>query len=114
LDDPNCAFFIALDAEGQPIGQVRFDIDAAEAVISVSLTDRFHGRGYGPEVIRLAVRELLGARPVARVDAYIRTENLRSSRAFLEAGFTEQGTTAVRGHPARLMVWHKERAWDPK
>jgi UDP-2,4-diacetamido-2,4,6-trideoxy-beta-L-altropyranose hydrolase len=114
LNDPRCAFFVALDVEGRPVGQVRFDVDGADAVISVSLTDRFHGRGYGPEVIRLGVRELFGSRPVERVNAYIRAENMRSCRAFLKASFTDQGTTAVRGHPARRMVLHRERAWDPQ
>jgi UDP-2,4-diacetamido-2,4,6-trideoxy-beta-L-altropyranose hydrolase len=112
LDDPRCLFFIALDAEGQPAGQVRLDIDGGTAVISVGLASRFHGLGYGPEVIRQAVRELFASRPVERVIAMIRLENTASYRAFLKAGFVEEGTTAVRGHAARRLVLPNERPWD--
>jgi UDP-2,4-diacetamido-2,4,6-trideoxy-beta-L-altropyranose hydrolase len=104
LDDPNCAYFIALDGEGQPVGQVRFDVDGAEAVISVGLAGRRLGLGYGPELIRLGVRELFRTRPVERVNALIRTENLRSLRAFIKAGFTDLGNTTVRGQPAHRLV----------
>ena len=45
LNDPGCVFFIALDVEGAPIGQMRFDVDGEEAVISVSLAEQFHGLG---------------------------------------------------------------------
>ena len=55
--------------EEQPVGQVRLDVDGAEAVISVSLASSFRGLGYGPEVIRLGVRELFKSRPVERVNA---------------------------------------------
>jgi UDP-2,4-diacetamido-2,4,6-trideoxy-beta-L-altropyranose hydrolase len=107
LNEPHCAFFVALDAEQQPIGQIRFDVAGAEAVISVGLAGRFHGLGYGPLVIRSGVRELFRTRPVERVIAFIRTENTRSLRAFIKAGFTEQRSTDVRGQPAHRLVLHR-------
>jgi RimJ/RimL family protein N-acetyltransferase len=108
LDDTGCLFFIALDAAGEPVGQVRLDIDGDVAVISIGLASGFHGLGYGPEVIRRAVRELLASRPVARIDAFIRAENTASYRAFLKAGFADEEATAVRGHSARRLAFHKE------
>jgi RimJ/RimL family protein N-acetyltransferase len=114
FNDPHCVFFIALDTEEQPVGQVRLDVDGIEAAISVSLAGQFHGLGYGPEVIRLGVQELYNSRPVEQVNAFIRIENTRSRLAFLKAGFTEHGTTAVQGQPAHHLVIHKERVWRPK
>jgi spore coat polysaccharide biosynthesis predicted glycosyltransferase SpsG/RimJ/RimL family protein N-acetyltransferase len=110
LDDPGCAFFVALDAVGQPVGQVRLDVSGAEAMISIGLSGRFQGLGYGPEVIRQAVKELFASRPVERVIAFIRAENAASYQAFVKAGFIEEGTAAVRGHSARRLVFCKERA----
>jgi RimJ/RimL family protein N-acetyltransferase len=104
LDDPHCLFFIALDAEGQPIGQVRLDVDGTEAVISVGLAGRYQGLGSGPKVIRQAVRALFASRPAERVVAFIRAENTASYRAFVKAGFVEEGTAAVRGHAACRLV----------
>jgi RimJ/RimL family protein N-acetyltransferase len=108
LDDTGCLFFIALDAAGEPVGQVRLDIDGDVAVISIGLASGCHGLGYGPEVIRRAVRELLASRPVERIDAFIRAENTASYRAFLKAGFADEEATAVRGHSARRLAFHKE------
>jgi spore coat polysaccharide biosynthesis predicted glycosyltransferase SpsG/RimJ/RimL family protein N-acetyltransferase len=114
LNDPCCYFFVALDSEEQPVGQVRLDVNGAEAVISLSLAGCIQGLGYGPQVIRLGVQELFKSRPVERVNAFIRTENTRSRLAFLKAGFTEQGITAVRGYPAHHLVFPKEQVWDPR
>ena len=114
LNDPCCDFFIAFDAQKQPVGQVRLDIDGAEAAISVSLATRFHGLGYGPEVIRLAVLHLFNSRTVERVNAFIRTENNRSYSAHFKAGFSEQGITSVRGQSARHLVLSRGRPEDPR
>jgi UDP-2,4-diacetamido-2,4,6-trideoxy-beta-L-altropyranose hydrolase len=108
LDDPRCVFFIALSADETPIGKVFFDLDGREAVISVSLTDRCRGHGYGPQVIREAVTELFAGRPVEVVHAYIRLDNEASRRAFAKAGFAPPEPATVRGQAAHRMSLRRE------
>ena len=46
INSPKCKFYIAMDGD-IPIGQVRYDIEGNEAVISISIDQRFRGKGYG-------------------------------------------------------------------
>ena len=77
------------------------------AAISVSVASRFHGRGYGPKVIGLGVREVFKSHPVEQIDALIRTDNKRSHSAFVRAGFIEKQTRVVRGEQAHHLVLYR-------
>jgi UDP-2,4-diacetamido-2,4,6-trideoxy-beta-L-altropyranose hydrolase len=101
MRDPHCRQFLLLDAQGEPVGQVRFEgLDAKEALINVSVTQEKRGAGLGADAIRLAVAELFKSTPVDRVHAYIKLDNLKSIRAFERAGFQKIGVEKVKGHQA--------------
>ena len=70
-----------------PVGQVRFDQEGSDAVISVSVERKFRGRGTGAAVISLACRQLFKETGVRLVHAYIKPENATSAGAFVKAGF---------------------------
>jgi RimJ/RimL family protein N-acetyltransferase len=109
LADPGCVFYIATDEHGEPLGQVRFDVSAgaSEAVISVSLAPGQRGRGIGSEMIRGATVQFLGASNVQTVLALIKEGNLPSHRAFLRAGYAEDGSASESGCPASRLVFRK-------
>ncbi|HVS35436.1 MAG TPA: GNAT family N-acetyltransferase, partial [Gemmataceae bacterium] len=109
LSDPGCLFLVAVDGRKTPVGQVRLEIDGEEAVISVSLAERFHGLGYGPVVIRQAAQLAFKDHPIQRINAYIRPENAASRRAFEKIGFAPQETAIVRGNPAHRLVLRREQ-----
>jgi UDP-2,4-diacetamido-2,4,6-trideoxy-beta-L-altropyranose hydrolase len=81
------------DAEGLPLGQIRFEREAESdirAVISFSLDRLARGRGLAPLLLELGLAEL--ARCWGnRCEAYgeVCADNPASSRAFLRAGFQE-------------------------
>lgn len=101
LRDEACIMFVVEDAEGVPVGQVRFDIDERqEAEVDVSVIRERRGQGYGSAAITAAVEELLRRKPVRRINAYIKSTNVASVRAFENAGFARAGTVVVRGQPA--------------
>lgn len=104
LKDPNCFFYLALNNMDESLGQVRFDIDGAESVISVSLDAKYRGRGYGSQLIMLATQKLFQTSDVQLVHAYIKEENLASIRAFLKAGFLEDKMDFVHGQQARHLI----------
>jgi UDP-2,4-diacetamido-2,4,6-trideoxy-beta-L-altropyranose hydrolase len=101
LADSNCLFFIALDADGFPIGQIRFELQATAAVVSVSLVSGQRGKGYGVYIIQAASRQVFESTSVKLIHAYIKPDNLSSIGAFTKAGFADFGQVYVNGNVAR-------------
>lgn len=109
LQDPRCYFFLILDAESRPVGQIRLEEEQpGEATVSLSLAPAARGRGLGPQVLRLAAGELFRTTPVRCVHAYIKPDNQRSIRAFQKAGFRRVGQTRVKGQPAEHYIFSRE------
>lgn len=98
-----CFMVVGDDATRGPVGQVRFDITARQAVLSVSVDAEFRGQGIGAMLIALATRELLADRQVSEILAFTRPENLASQHALRHAGFIAAGNTEIRGQVAS--VW---------
>ncbi len=108
LNDPRCIFYIAMNSDGVPIGQVRYDMEGNKAVISISIDRKFQGKGYGSKLIWLASRKLLDVSDIDTIYAYVKQGNEVSVGAFVKAGFGEIGTTMMRGHQAIHLVLRKD------
>jgi UDP-2,4-diacetamido-2,4,6-trideoxy-beta-L-altropyranose hydrolase len=104
LNDLNCFFYIAMNERRVPIGQVRFDNNGKETLISVSLDKKFRGRGYGSRIIELASQEFFMVSNDKVVHAYIKQGNNTSNKAFLLAGFKRVGKTNICGQSAIHLV----------
>lgn len=101
LVDPCCLFFIVLSPDDLPIGQIRFQLDGKEAVISVSMDASQRGKGYGSQAVRAVSESVFATTAVEIIHAYIKPENLFSIRAFTKAGFQEVGFAEIQGNLAR-------------
>jgi RimJ/RimL family protein N-acetyltransferase len=108
LRDPACTLLIAFDQRDTPVGQVRFDQEGSDAVISVSLERKFRGRGTGAAVISLACRQLFKETGIRLVNAYLRPENAASARAFVKSGFVQTEPTVIHGQNAAHFVLRSE------
>ena len=104
LRDPACAFFIASDDRQTPVGQVRFDQEGCDAVISVSIDRKVRGRGTGTAVISLACRQLFKETGARLVHAYVKPDNAASTGAFADAGFAEVEPAVLHGQSAAHFV----------
>jgi UDP-2,4-diacetamido-2,4,6-trideoxy-beta-L-altropyranose hydrolase len=101
LHDSNCHFFIGLDAQDVPVGQVRIDVvEGQQAQISLSLAPAQRGHGYGKLLIQLAVRQVLHKTSLQVIHAWIKPDNVPSVRTFEKAGFRFLGTETFNGHSA--------------
>jgi UDP-2,4-diacetamido-2,4,6-trideoxy-beta-L-altropyranose hydrolase len=109
LRDPACVMFIALLDGGRSLGLARFDIQRHSATVSVSIAAEFRGRGWGGRLIRQACEALFAARPVARVNAYIKKDNVASQHAFARAGFRREPDVLYQGGPAVMMSLSREK-----
>ena len=75
----------------EPAGLIRFDREPADAaVLSVYLVERFCGRGLGVAAIREGARLAFAAWPIAKIIAFVRTDNEGARRAFVRAGFAPE------------------------
>lgn len=95
LCNQNCVFYIALNQDNVPIGQVRYEITHKEATISLGLAESFRGQGYGSKLILLGCKKLGQKSVVERINAYVKPNNLASIRAFLKSGFQEVGQKTI-------------------
>jgi RimJ/RimL family protein N-acetyltransferase len=106
--NPACRTWIGEEADGEPMGQVRFDLLPDQVVISMSLAAEARGRRLGSLLIWTACRRLFAERPGATVVALIKPENAGSVRAFTKAGFTPAGERMVRGDRALAFTLRQE------
>lgn len=101
LGNSDCRLQMARDSKGKGLGQVRFDLGANEATISVSLAPGTRGRGLGTLLIWMACDQLFSESAIEQVVALIKPDNLASVRAFEKVGFVSTGETEVKQQPAR-------------
>lgn len=105
MGDPRCHIWIADDAEGGPVGQVRFERQDDDAVsIAISIAADSRGKGYAAQLLRLGLRRAARVFPGCVAHASIKVENAASVRAFESAGFSLAGRGAIQGSDA-LRLW---------
>lgn len=102
LIQEDCLFWVICCADME-IGQVRFEVDQNQAVISISLSREKREKGLGSRVIAAACHKLFAERAVYEVIAYIRQDNGRSIRSFLKAGFAHVRDEQCHGVDALVM-----------
>ncbi|MEH1960629.1 MAG: UDP-2,4-diacetamido-2,4,6-trideoxy-beta-L-altropyranose hydrolase [Nostoc sp.] len=107
LINPNCIFYIAINKNDVPIGQIRYDIENHEATVSMSIDPKFRNQNYGSSLIKLACKQLFSDSDITRINAYIKSSNQASVRAFSKAGFQSIGITTLQEHQAILLIIDK-------
>jgi UDP-2,4-diacetamido-2,4,6-trideoxy-beta-L-altropyranose hydrolase len=104
LNNPAYVLHIATNGAEIPLGQIRYDLDGDQAVISMSLDREVRGKGYGSPLIWLSSQELFDTTAITTVHAYVKQANEISVRAFEKAGYQNVGMTTVEGHEAVQLV----------
>lgn len=99
LNDPNSHLYV-LEAEGLPVGQIRFDKVGNEANIDYSLDVLVRGRGWGVRLVSLGLAQLQNAEPI-RVLAKVKTDNGSSRSVFSRLGF------AVAESKNNCLIFHR-------
>jgi UDP-2,4-diacetamido-2,4,6-trideoxy-beta-L-altropyranose hydrolase len=104
LSDPNCSFYVVINTNEEPIGQVRFALHADEAIISFSVSRKHQGKGYGTQLIRIASDEIFKNRRATKISAYVKKSNEISIQAFLKSGYINSGSTHIHGQEAINLI----------
>jgi hypothetical protein len=90
LSDENC-FLYVLEAQGLPIGQLRFDIFGDNATIYYSLESLVRGRGWEKNLLKLGIEAINTSRPyqLKNLDGLY---NIESLSLFIRLGLDENDT----------------------
>lgn len=89
LSDDTCYLYLFMNDADEPVGQVRIQRDnELEALIGVSADVNHRGKGYAHQMIAMASSHFLEKNPRCTINAYIKTENAASARAFEKAGYS--------------------------
>jgi RimJ/RimL family protein N-acetyltransferase len=93
----NHRFYIANNGSKKPIGQIRFEIDNKEAIISLSVSSESRRRGYGKKILFKAAEKLFNETNIEQISAFVKSENISSLRVFKKAGFRLVETDVFSG-----------------
>ncbi|MEG8947853.1 bifunctional UDP-2,4-diacetamido-2,4,6-trideoxy-beta-L-altropyranose hydrolase/GNAT family N-acetyltransferase [Rosettibacter firmus] len=91
INDKNYLFLLAFDKDDKFIGQIRFQIEEESAIVSISITKEFRGKGLSKKIIKAACSKLFNERNIKLIVAYILPDNHASINGFKSAGFTQIG-----------------------
>ena len=112
LSDPNRLILIASDAQGCPLGQIRFDRksmseESSQAFIDLSLDRCARGRGLGKELLILALKCIsTNWGPNIEAIAEVFETNISSQSTFSKAGFTlDKSRHSNSSSPENLTRW---------
>lgn len=98
-----------VELDGEVVGVIQAweepDPQYRHAGIDVALHPEFHGRGLGPEAVRLVARHLFEARGHHRITIDPNARNLAAIRAYVKVGFRPVGVTRQVEWDATLGHW---------
>jgi RimJ/RimL family protein N-acetyltransferase len=114
LLDAHCLFYVAEDDASPFIGQVRYEIEDKQAVVSIALTAGYRGKGYASLILYQSARNVFERAAAEIIRAYIKPDNASSLRAFTKAGFTGGESAYVRGNQALGFVLRRPREYAGK
>ncbi len=107
LKDSGCEIYIAHNEDGRQLGQIRFEMDHNDAVISISLDPACRNKGYGRQIIAMGTQMILARRNVEQVRAMVKKSNIASLRAFENALFEKEGMDEFLGEHSFRLVYRK-------
>jgi UDP-2,4-diacetamido-2,4,6-trideoxy-beta-L-altropyranose hydrolase len=87
LVDPDCLFYMAVDRNGTPMGQVRFDRSEPNSVVSLNVAPELVGMDIGTAMLHTACEKMRQEWPGTGVVALVKADNAPSARMFIKAGF---------------------------
>lgn len=107
LADSVSRFYVALDGADTVLGQVRFELEAGDAIISLSLCPTQRGRGSASAVILAGCRRLFAETQSLLIRAFIKPGNGASIGAFLRAGFRAGEDAVIAETRALQFLLHR-------
>ncbi|WP_084696246.1 UDP-2,4-diacetamido-2,4,6-trideoxy-beta-L-altropyranose hydrolase [Salisaeta longa] len=99
----DCTIYIA-EFGGDPVGQIRFDVEDERSVVDVHVDPDQHGKGFGTKIIKEGTGKFLDLSDLNQVHAYIKIDNIASCRAFEKAGYAYHGKSSMKGQESYCYI----------
>ncbi len=85
------------EADGEPVGVLRYDLSGDRATVSIYLVPGKHGQGHGSRLLLEGTEWLRRFFPDVRsIIAEVLADNVISSKAFLKAGYDHYLYTYIK------------------
>lgn len=102
IQSDDCFYFVAKDAFGRFIGQIRFDkfepnVEQGCWLVSISLCKEFRGMGIGSLLLQQATQDVLRLYNVKKIYAYIKEINQASVKSFSKSGYAVVAKEIIDG-----------------
>lgn len=109
IKNPESFLFIGCNGNNQPIGQIRFDmVRTGEVEVDVSIDKAWRENGYGVQLIKKGIVELLKLSHVNILHSFVKSNNHASKSAFLQTGFLFNNIEIVKGKEAHHFIWKRK------
>lgn len=103
LEDANAKIYIAYNRKSEEkLGVIRFEQKNDKTEISMNLNPRFIGKGIGSHIIEIATEKYISEICNTPIFAEIRNDNIRSQKAFKQAGYIFEKHTIKNKKKASL------------
>jgi RimJ/RimL family protein N-acetyltransferase len=107
IADASCYFYLVGFQSGEPVGQVRFDIENQQAIVSIGLASCQRGRGLALAVLLKATALFFENSNSKKIHAFIKPTNHASMRLFEAAGFSWLEETQCKSQTAYHYILNK-------
>jgi len=97
LSSERCKFYLFINLDGIPVGQVRIESNESETVIGISADPNFRGKSLSSKMLRKSTDHYLAQHAHHVIVAYIKDDNEASYKSFLAAGFSENELVQIDG-----------------
>jgi RimJ/RimL family protein N-acetyltransferase len=110
LNSNDCYFYLFFDEKANPLGQVRIDKSNNEIVSGISIDENYRGQGLGSKMLMIACENYFKEYPGSEITAYIKKQNIASTKIFSKAGFIKTEELIVHGTDSfRFIKYQDER-----
>jgi RimJ/RimL family protein N-acetyltransferase len=99
LEDKNVIILKAV-VNNELAGQVRLDLEDNDALIGVSVDEKFRGEGIASKLLQAAIAKIESNGRIKTISAFVKPENLASIRLFEKNGFVFDREDEVLGNNA--------------
>ena len=102
INDENILFLV-LYINNELAGQIRFKSENSEAVVSVSISSKFRGKGFGKKFMQEAIKLLKHYKPhLKKIKAMIKKENIVSINYFKKCNYKYAGDLIIDAYESCL------------
>lgn len=107
LQQDRSLLLVVENEQQEPIGHVRFETEGIIATVGITVDPAFRGMGLGAPMLRETCQYYFELFPENEIHAYIKTDNMASYKAFVNAGFGEEEKVDIGGVESFLVKLRK-------